>query len=431
MLKKIFEKFGLAEANDNWVAVYASLICFLTYASVYAFRKPFTVGGFADGPTVFGLAFKDALVISQVFGYMFSKFYGIKFIAELKHVGRGKLILLLVGISWLSLLLFATVPAPFNLLFLFTNGFPLGIIWGIVFSFVEGRKATDFIGATLAVSFIFSSGFVKSVAKALQLSFSITDWWLPFVTGTVFLLPMIVLIWLLEKIPPPSATDIALRVTRLPLDKEARKLFFNSFKPGLIIMMVIYVFLTVFRDIRDNFAADIWKELGYGNQPSVFTNTEIPITLSVLGLIGSMILIRNNRKAFQITQLIILFGFLLAGMSSFLFIKGFLTPFIWMTLVGLGLYIGYIPFNCILFDRLIATFRITGNVGFLMYLADSFGYLGSVSVILIKTVFKLSLQWSVLYSHGVVVLSILGVIGAILSIGYFNNKYQTIIKTNE
>jgi MFS family permease len=430
-LKTFIDKIQQEKYRDNWVAVYASLICFLTYASVYAFRKPFTVGAFLDGPTLFGLAFKDAVVISQVLGYMFSKFYGIKFIAELKHVGRGKIILLLVGISWLSMLLFAIVPTPYSVIFLFTNGFPLGIIWGIVFSFVEGRKATDFIGAALAVSFIFSSGFVKSVAKSLQINFAITDWWVPFITGAVFIIPLILLIWLLEKIPPPSETDIQLRVTRLPLDKASRKHFFNSFKPGLIIMIVIYVFLTVFRDIRDNFAADIWKELGYGNQPSVFTNTEIPITLLVLLLIGSMILIKNNRKAFQITQYIILFGFLLAGLSSLLFIQGILSPFLWMTLVGLGLYIGYIPFNCILFDRLIATFRITGNVGFLMYLADSFGYLGSVSVILMKTVFKLNLKWSVLYSHGVVGLSVLGVIGALMSISYFNKKYQTIIQTNE
>lgn len=430
-MKYIIKKVQQSSNRDIWVAVYASLICFLTYASVYAYRKPFTVGVFLDAPTVFGLAFKDALVISQVLGYMFSKFYGIKFIAELKHVGRGKIILLLVTVSWLSMLFFALVPAPYSVVFLFTNGFPLGIIWGIVFSFVEGRRATDFIGATLAVSFIFSSGFVKSIAKSLQIHFVITDWWLPFVTGAVFIIPLIILIWLLEQIPPPSETDISLRVTRLPLDKPSRNLFFNRFKPGLIIMIVIYVFLTIFRDIRDNFAADIWKELGYGNQPSVFTNTEIPITLLVLGLIGSMILIKNNRIAFQITQYIILFGFLLAGISSFLFIQGFISPFIWMTMVGLGLYIGYIPFNCILFDRLIATFRITGNVGFLMYLADSFGYLGSVTVILMKTLFKLNVQWSVLYSHGVVGLSILGVVGAILSIRYFNKKYQTIIQTNE
>lgn len=425
-MKRILTYLQQEKLRDTWVAIYAAIICFLTYATVYAFRKPFTVGMFADGPKIFGFAFKDALVISQVLGYMMSKFYGIKFIAELKHIGRGKLILLLVGISWVSLLLLAIVPAPWSVVFLFANGFPLGIIWGVVFSFVEGRKATDFIGAALAVSFIFSSGFVKSVAKTLQINFAISDWWLPFATGVVFFIPLILLIYLMEKIPAPSPTDISLRITRLPMDTHERNNFISSFKPGLILFIVIYVFLTVFRDIRDNFAADIWRELGFGNQPSVFTATEIPITLFVLVLIGSMILIKNNQRAFVITQYIIILGFILAGTSSFLFIQGLIGPFLWMTLVGLGLYIGYIPFNCILFDRMIATFRISGNVGFLMYLADSFGYLGSVSVILIKTVFHFQIHWSVLYSWGVVGFSVFGVIGSLFALKYFNKKYQLI-----
>ncbi len=231
------------------VALFASVITFLTYASVYAFRKPFTVGSFSKAPLIFGMAYKDALVIIQVLGYMLSKFYGIKFIAELKHIGRGKIILLLVGISWISLLLFAVVPAPFNIIFLFTNGFPLGIIWGIIFSFVEGRKATDFIGASLAVSFIFSSGLVKSVAKYLQVTFAVTDWWLPFITGLVFILPLLLFVFLLEKIPPPSAEDIESRIVRLPMSKAERKNFFLEFRYGLLLLITLYVFLTVFRDI--------------------------------------------------------------------------------------------------------------------------------------------------------------------------------------
>ncbi|MEO6453103.1 MAG: DUF5690 family protein [Ginsengibacter sp.] len=411
--------------RDTYVAIFAALITFLTYAAVYAFRKPFTVGAFAGGPKIFGVAYKDALVISQVLGYMMSKFYGIRFIAELKKVGRGKMILLLVSISWAALLLFAVVPPPFNVIFLFINGFPLGMIWGIIFSFVEGRKATDFIGASLAVSFIFSSGFVKSVAKWLMISFEVTEWWLPFITGLVFILPVLFLIFLLEKIPPPSNDDVDSRVVRLPMVKEERRNFSHHFRTGLIFLITIYVFLTVFRDIRDNFAADIWRETGYGNEPSVFTATEIPITIVVLLLIGSMILIRNNRKAFIITHLIIVVGFLLAGVSSWLFTHHQIPAFTWMTLVGMGLYMGYIPFNCILFDRMIATFKYAGNVGFLMYLADSFGYLASVGVILMKSVFSVKIKWTTLYSNGVIYLSVIGVTGTLLALQYFINKYKT------
>lgn len=409
--------------NENtFVAFYAAIICFLTYAIVYAFRKPFTIGTFENEPKVLGIQYKDVLVISQVLGYALSKFYGIRFISELKKTGRGKIILVMVIIAWIALLLFAIVPSPWNILFLFINGFPLGMIWGIVFSYVEGRKATDFIGASLAVSFIFSSGFVKSVAKWLMIHFQITEHWIPFITGLVFILPLLLLIFLLEKIPEPTEEDIALKVTRPPMNKEQRKVFFNNFRPGLILLIIIYVFLTIFRDIRDNFAADIWKDLGFANQPSVFTNTEIPITIIVLILISTMMLIRNNRRAFLLTHYLIIIGFLMAGISSLLFVNQLMAPFTWMTLVGLGLYIGYIPFNCILFDRMIATFKCAGNVGFLMYIADSFGYLGSVGVILSKTVFQLHVNWTVLYSNGVIGFSIVGIILTILALLYFMKK---------
>lgn len=309
-------KTGTVRQKDTLVALYAALVTFLTYATVYAFRKPFTVGSFEQEPMVFGVHYKDALVISQVLGYMMSKFYGIRFISELKKIGRGRVILLLVAISWLALLLFAWVPTPWNVVFLFVNGFPLGMIWGVIFSYVEGRKATDFIGAALAVSFIFSSGFVKSVAKWLLIDFQVTDQWLPFATGLVFLIPLLLFVFLLERIPPPSGSDIQLRVSREPMGRLERKRFFRKFSTGIVLLILIYVFLTLFRDIRDNYAADIWKELGYGSQPSVFTATEIPITIAVLALISSMMLIRNNRQAFVVTHWIIVAGFLIAGVSS-------------------------------------------------------------------------------------------------------------------
>lgn len=305
------------------------------------------------------------------------------------------------------------------------------MIWGIVFSFVEGRKTTDFIGASLAVSFIFSSGLVKTIAKWLMVYGNINEYWIPFVTGLLFMLPMILLVFLLEKIPPPSVDDTNSRVARLPMNKEERKQFFNQFKTGLVLLIIVYVFLTIFRDIRDNFAADMWQELGFGNQPEVFTTTEAPTTILVLILISCMMLIQNNRRAFVLTHLIVVLGFFMAGASSLLFVTNHLSPFVWMTLTGLGLYIGYIPFNCILFDRMIASFKCAGNVGFLMYLADSFGYMGSVGVIMLKAVFNLKLKWTAIYSNGVVVLSVMGIALTLLALAYFNKKYQTIVNEHE
>ena len=419
---------NLSLKKDNQVgsSIYIAIICFCTYACMYAFRKPFTIGIYADMPSFLGIEYKNLLVIAQVLGYTASKIFGIKFISELKNIGRGKLIFILIVLSWIPLLLFPILPAPINILCFFLNGFPLGIIWGIVFSFVEGRRATDFIGATLAVSFIVSSGVIKSIAKWLQLTYHISENWVPFYTGLVFILPIIVFIYLLEKIPAPTPEEIELKAPRLPMTKSDRFSFFKEFKIGIIAFIFIYLILTLFRDLRDNFAANIWNDLGYANNASVFTNTELPIALIVLVMIASMIIIKKNKLAFLISILIIIVGFVVVGVSTFLFKLNILNGYNWMLLVGLGLYMGYIPFNSLLFDRMIATFRIKGNVGFLIYLLDSFGYLASVIVISIKGSMHLQLNWAQFYAKGVLYFSVLGLLASLVAYLYYAKKIKTL-----
>ena len=414
------------KGNSLQVGLYAAITIFLTYTMVFGFRKSFTVATF-DGITIAGYSYKTLLVISQMLGYMLAKFYGIKYISELKRHGRGQIILLLTAISWLSWLFFALVPPPYNILFLFINGFPLGMLWGVVFSYVEGRRSTDFIGATLAVSFIFASGFVKTVGAWLMLTFGLSEFWVPFYTGFVFAGPLLIFVYMMEKIPAPDAEDISYRTNRVPMLADDRKAFVKMFLPGLAACILIYTFATIFRDMRDNFSAEMWKEMGFFDKPELFARTETPITIIILVLIGSMVLIRNSFKALMLSHIFIGLGFILAGASTYLFINLIMAPVWWMTIVGLGLYMVYIPFNSVFFERLIATFRHTGNVGFLIYVADSFAYVGSVGVMLSKEILKVQLNWVTFFSTSVIGLSIAGLFLTVFSFIYFYTKYKAMV----
>jgi Family of unknown function (DUF5690) len=167
----------------------SAIIAFLAYSAVYAFRKPFTAGSYND-LQYGGITYQTLLIITQVIGYMLSKFAGIKFIAGMGRTGRWKSIALLMGIAWCCLLVFAIIPPPFGVIPLFVNGFVLGFLWGIVFSYIEGRTATDFMGTVMAVSFIFAGGFTRSVARWITISWGVSDFWMPFVTGLVFVAPL-------------------------------------------------------------------------------------------------------------------------------------------------------------------------------------------------------------------------------------------------
>lgn len=403
--------------------MYAAAVSFLTYACIFAYRKAFTVATF-EGLSFWGISYQTLLIISQGMGYMASKFYGIKFISELKRLGRWKTSVVLIGSAWLCLLFFAVAPAPYGMIFLFGNGFMLGFMWGITFSYAEGRRATDFIGAAMAVSFVFAGGFSRSVAVWLRDSWQVPEQWLGFMTGLVFLLPLVVFMFLLERVPPPDAEDIRERSIRLPMTKDERRQFIKHFGGGLAAVVITYLFLTIMRDLRDNFMANMWNEIGYGQKPAIFTKTETITSLIVLVMMSLLVVIRKNIKALRLIHWVIAAGFLLAGISSALFVSGAMDGALWMQLVGLGLYMGYIPFNCIYFERLIAAFRIAGNVGFLIYVADAWGYLGSMSVMLSKEVFKLQLTWTQFYPVCVVVFSVIGIGTTVYSLVYFNRKFQ-------
>src|SRR5215467_4770063 len=99
----------------SWLATsLTALSAFCVYTCMYAFRKPFTVAEYA-GITFLGIEYKIWLIISQTAGYTLSKFFGIKFIAELRGGNRTLSILKLIGFSWVALLAFAIVPAPYNI----------------------------------------------------------------------------------------------------------------------------------------------------------------------------------------------------------------------------------------------------------------------------------------------------------------------------
>ncbi|RYG00124.1 MAG: hypothetical protein EOO02_15545, partial [Chitinophagaceae bacterium] len=402
----------------------AALVAFLAYSSVYALRKPFTVATF-EGTSYFGISYQTMLIISQVIGYMLSKFAGIRVIAELKAKGRFSTALILVSVAWLCLFLFAVLPSPFGLICLFVNGFALGFMWGIIFSYIEGRRSTDFIGSVLAVSFIFAGGFTRSVAKWLMVTHNVSEQWMPFVTGLVFMGPLLILLWLLNRLPKPDEDDIAERTVRLPMDANGRRDLLKKFGAGIVVVSFTYLFLTIMRDIRDNYMANIWNELGYKDDYGILTRTETTTSLIVLLIMALLVLIRKNIIAFSVIHIVILAGFAIVLIASVMFNAGMIDGALWMQLAGLGLYLGYIPFNCIFFERMIASFRIAGNVGFLIYIADSFGYLGSVIVMMIKEFMKVDISWSDFYAQGVVYGSVIGIIGTAYSYFYFNRKFKS------
>jgi hypothetical protein len=411
----------LARAPAPVFALWGGLMAFGAYFAMYAFRKPFTVASYAGAAPVL-VQYKIALVIAQVLGYALSKALGIKVISEMPAHRRAIGILLLIGAAEAALVAFALIPSPWNIACLFANGLMLGMIWGLVFGFLEGRRLSEVLGAMLCASFIVSSGVVKSVGESVMLRGWADEYWMPALTGLLFAPLLLVCVYGLAVMPPPTAEDERARVARAPMDAGARKAMFAAYAPGLIALVVIYVGLTALRDFRDNFAVEIWNGLGFRNDAEIFTLSELPVAAIVLVMLSLVMFIRDNRRAFSANLVLVAAGLLVAGASSLGFQAHAIGPVAWMITLGAGLYLAYTPFNALLFDRFIAASGRTGTAGFLIYVADAAGYAGSVAVLVFRNVVGVRLSWVEFLEAISYALALVGVVLIIAAGLYFHRR---------
>ena len=383
------------------MSVWSVVAAFGVYFCMYAFRKPFTAGSYTD-VIVWGVGYKTVLVTSQVLGYTLSKFLGIKVVAEVQPHRRAALLLALIAAAWGALLLFGLTPPPFNLIWLFCNGVPLGMVFGLVMGFLEGRLHTEALAAGLCSSFIVADGVTKSVGASL-LTAGVSEFWMPFVAGLLFVPPLLLFTWMLSCIPPPSRQDVAARSERTPMNREDRWALFRRYATGLTLLMLVYLLITILRSVRADFAPEIWQGLqGKAAPPDIFAWSEIAVAAAVLVVSGSAVLIADNRRAFFFAVALAVGGVVLVGAALVGYQTAELSPFAFMVLHGIGLYVPYIVVQTTIFERLMAMTRDRGNIGYLIYLADSFGYLGYVGVLLARNIvaptenflaFFFSLSW--------------------------------------
>lgn len=358
------------------LSIWAMSAAFGTYFCMYGFRKPYTAATF-DGVMSFGVAFKTLAVTAQVFGYMLSKFIGIKVVPEMPPYRRATTILWLIGGAEVALLLFGLTPQPFNLVPLFFNGLALGMVFGLVLGFLEGRQVTEVLVAGLCASFILASGVSKSVGRWL-LGMDVPEVWMPFCAGLIFLLPLFGFVWMLRKIPPATAADKDARSERTTMSGAERKAHFLRYAPGLCLIIFVYLTLTVIRSIRDDFGVELWQALGYMGKPSVFTTSEMWVMFGVLAITGATISLRSNRVAFYTSIGASALGLLAIVASCLAVQKEMVNGFWFMVLLGLGLYVPYVMIHTTVFERMVALLRDKATISYHMNMADAFGYLGYV-----------------------------------------------------
>ena len=355
---------------------------FGAYFCMYGLRKPFTAATYPN-ELLFGIDIKTALVIAQLCGYMLSKFIGVRVITELPVAKRAGVLVCLVVIAELALVGLNFLPLPLKPVAMFLNGLPLGMIFGMLLSFLEGRRLTEAMAAALCGSFIVADGAAKTVGT-LVLDSGAGLYAMPMITGGLFLLPFAVFVWMLAKVPPPSTEDIHERAARPPLGSIGRVQLLRFLGLAYICVVFSYAMLTILRGFRADFMPELLKGLNVTGNALVFTKSEALIAAVVTLIAGLTSIIRTNRIAFGTALVLGILGFACVPLSILLHRVGLVNGFVTLTMVGSGIYLPYVLIHTTVFERWIAIVRRPGSAAFLLTLADAIAYLAYVVALLIK-----------------------------------------------
>jgi hypothetical protein len=392
----------LARAPLPLLVAFSMAAAFGTYFCMYAFRKPFDATKFyvtdagtpvlndAGKPTAMKwggspLDLKTACVLAQIVGYMLSKYLGARVVSEVKAGRRGLLLVGLILWAGAALALFGVLPHDFKPLAMLLNGLPLGMVWGLCVRYLEGRRSAEVTIAGMSCSFIIAGAATRDIGRDVVMGvWGVPEEFMPVVTGLLFLLPFILGVLLLNHIPPPSAADVAARGPRAEMDRTQRRAFLRHYGVGFGLLLVAYFFLTAFRDFRDHYGAEILDALGLGDRTAIFSSTEKWAMFGVMAAFAGMFVVRNNRTALAVVYAVITGGFAVIGVATALHLAGVLSGYWWMATCGVGLYLAYVPYGAVLFERMMAASRFAGTAAFAIQLADGVGYTGSVLLQLLR-----------------------------------------------
>lgn len=407
--------------SDILFILWAGGAALLSYSLVYALRKPYTAAAFED-MELFNIDYKVVVTIAQIVGYVISKFMGIKLISELKREERLRFILMSVVMAELSLIFFGLLSAPYNIAAMFLNGLSLGCMWGVIFSFIEGRRMTDILASLLGVSMVISSGTAKSAGLFVMNHLHVSEFWMPALIGAVALPLLALLGYVLNRLPEPSAEDVALKSERETLDGKQRWELFRSYLPFLSMLFIANIAIVVLRDIKEDFLVNIIDVSAYS--PWLFAQIDSVVTLIILAIFGLMVLVKDNLKALSILFGLIIAGMVVMSVVSFGQEQFQLSPVVWLFIQSLCLYIAYLTFQTIFFDRFIACFKVRGNVGFFIVTTDFLGYTGTVLVLVLKEFFNPAIDWAYFYNLLAGYVGIFCCITFICSFIYLHQRYR-------
>eukprot|EP00913_Durusdinium_trenchii_P009880 g9273.t1 len=304
---------------------------------------------------------------------------------------RLGILLMMLFLSMALAALAGLLPIPIlQVLCIFGSSFVSSFLYGGIVTYLEGRRSTEILLASISASLVFA-GTVSRACAAELLHWGVPPRLMPLLLVS-FLLAAFLLVET-ARAPPPSRADVAARSARTAMPPRRQWEFVRENLLGVVATIGIWACMAGLRSFRDFYTQQIFAAALKDDSPSskVYVLADVPgAILSFISLV-MMSWVSNNQRALFLMLLTNVSGHSVKGLflmaaCTYLFRHHELPGMAWILIYSAAFYAAYSVLNAPLNERIFAVTRAEGTCSFLIYASDFFGYVVTIGLLMILAI---------------------------------------------
>lgn len=372
-----------------WISVTAS-VC---YAMSYFWRYPiFMLPPHildAQALEIFGrqLSLQECFNMAFVVGFGAAKLPAMRLqTSAFFFQYRLSILLWMLFLSMILTGLAGLLPSHFlQISAFFWSCFVSSFLYGGIVTYLEGRRSTEILLASISASLVFA-GTVSRASADVLLRMGCPARFMPLLLGAGAFLVAAFLLVLTARAPPPNRADVAARSARTPMSPRKQWEFVRDNLFGVVATIGIWACMAGLRSFRDFYTQKIFSAALNGTPTSkVYVLADVPGAVLSFVFLVMMSWVHNSQRALFLMLLTNVAGLLVMAGCTYLFRLAVLDGMDWILLYSAAFYAAYSVLNAPLNERIFAVTRAEGTCSFLIYASDFFGYVVTVGLLMYQS----------------------------------------------
>lgn len=267
----------------------------------------------------------------------------------------------------------------------FWSCFVSSFLYGGIVTYLEGRRSTEILLASISASLVFA-GTVSRASADVLLRMGCPARFMPLLLGAGAFLVAAFLLVLTARAPPPNRADVAARSARTPMSPRKQWEFVRDNLFGVVATIGIWACMAGLRSFRDFYTQKIFSAALNGTPTSkVYVLADVPGAVLSFVFLVMMSWVHNSQRALFLMLLTNVAGLLVMAGCTYLFRLAVLDGMDWILLYSAAFYAVYSVLNAPLNERIFAVTRAEGTCSFLIYASDFFGYVVTVGLLMYQS----------------------------------------------